>query len=448
MEESLDLHEEAGKENEPTLANLSPAEEATSKDKVEIETFLEEQRSKNTNYKTRSDLNAWKKFCGSLKECRALENIPANELDLLLCKFFISVRKQNGTEYEPGTLSGFQRSFQRYLHEKGSLINILKDNEFSKSREVLAAKRKNLVRQGKGNCPNATRELTEAEEDALFENGQFGVQDPKSLQRALWWFLSLHFGWRARDESRKLCWGDVGLASDPETDSEYLVWKSERGSKTRTGQDGGHQRAFEPKAHACNNKSRCPVEFYKAFRSHRSEAMLEPDAPFYLAINHRRTPNDKVWYLDRPLGKNEIGKFLKDAFAAAKLDDTNKKKVSNHSVRKTSVGRLLEADVQPNFVAQLSGHKNLKSLDSYHSASLKRQREMSAILSREPGTPARFEENKASTSTTTQQNVFTVQQIQPQAIFAGAQIDKFEGCTFNINVFCGDQSKIAKLNEN
>ena len=60
--------------------------------------------------------------------------------------------------------------FQRHLHEKGSLINILKDNEFSKSREALSAKRKNLVRQGKGNRPNATRELTEAEEDALFKN--------------------------------------------------------------------------------------------------------------------------------------------------------------------------------------------------------------------------------------------------------------------------------------
>ena len=59
-----------------------------------------------------------------------------------------------------------------------------------------------------------------------------------------------------------------------------------------------------------------------------------------------------------------------------------------------------------------------------------------------------FEENQVSTSSTTQQNVFTVQQIQPQAIFAGAHIDKFEGCTFNINVFCGDQSKIARLNEN
>ena len=34
MEESVDLHKEAGKENEQTLANLSPAEEATSKDEV------------------------------------------------------------------------------------------------------------------------------------------------------------------------------------------------------------------------------------------------------------------------------------------------------------------------------------------------------------------------------------------------------------------------------
>ena len=42
MEESVDLHEEAGKENEQTVANLSPAEEAISKDEVEIENFLQE----------------------------------------------------------------------------------------------------------------------------------------------------------------------------------------------------------------------------------------------------------------------------------------------------------------------------------------------------------------------------------------------------------------------
>ena len=89
MRESADLYEEAGKENEQTLANLSLAEEATSKDEVEIEKFLQEQKSKNTQYKTKSDLNAWKKFCESLKESRAI--------DLLLFKFSISGRKQNGS---------------------------------------------------------------------------------------------------------------------------------------------------------------------------------------------------------------------------------------------------------------------------------------------------------------------------------------------------------------
>ena len=64
MEEPVALIVEAGKENEQMLANLSPAEEPTSKNEVEIE-ILQTQKSKNTQYKTKSDLNAWKKFCES-----------------------------------------------------------------------------------------------------------------------------------------------------------------------------------------------------------------------------------------------------------------------------------------------------------------------------------------------------------------------------------------------
>ena len=82
MEEPVALNEEASEENEQTLANLSPAEESTSKDDGEIETFLQAQKSKNTQYKTKSDLNTWEKFCESLKESRAIGNIPAKELDL------------------------------------------------------------------------------------------------------------------------------------------------------------------------------------------------------------------------------------------------------------------------------------------------------------------------------------------------------------------------------
>ena len=40
MEEWVDLHEEAGNENEQTLASLSPGEEATSKVEIEIYVFV------------------------------------------------------------------------------------------------------------------------------------------------------------------------------------------------------------------------------------------------------------------------------------------------------------------------------------------------------------------------------------------------------------------------
>ena len=107
-----------------------------------------------------------------------VKNVPADALDKLLGKFFKDVRKQNGGEYEPDSLSSFQRSIQRRLKELKLSFNILKDEEFCRSREVLAAKRKNLVKQGRGNKPNACRELTSEEEEKLFESGAFTCHMP------------------------------------------------------------------------------------------------------------------------------------------------------------------------------------------------------------------------------------------------------------------------------
>ena len=98
-----------------------------------------------------------------------IESLPASEVDHLLLNFFFNTRKKNGEEYKPATVSSFQRSIQRYLSEKKYPFNILKDNEFEKSRKVLAAKRKSLVHDhGKGNKPEAAQAIDEDEEDALF----------------------------------------------------------------------------------------------------------------------------------------------------------------------------------------------------------------------------------------------------------------------------------------
>ena len=232
----------------------------------------------------------------------------------------------------------------------------------------LQQKGKSLVQSGRGNKPNTTRELTKEEEQKLYETGQFSNHDTLVLQRTLWWFLSLHFGFRACDESRKLCWGDVLHEKDPETGRELLEWRTERGSKPRQGStETGHKRPFCPKLFATGD-ARCPVNLYKTFEKHRSVEMTKPEAPFYLAVKHKRNADDPIWYMKSPLGKNQLGKFLSEAVSAAGLQ-AGKKKLANHSVRKTSIGRLLDANFPENYVMQLSGHKNMQSLRAYKSAS-------------------------------------------------------------------------------
>ena len=126
----------------------------------EIQSFIKRQRPDNTTKKTTYDINVIKRYFKSINERREIENIPAKELNIQLAKFFMNVRKKNGGVYEPTSLKDFQRGLQRYLNDKSSTINILQDQEFSKSREVLLARKRELVQQhAKGNRPQACREL-------------------------------------------------------------------------------------------------------------------------------------------------------------------------------------------------------------------------------------------------------------------------------------------------
>ena len=153
------------------------------------------------------------------------------------------------------------------------------------------------------------------------------------------------------------------------------MWKAEQGSKTRQGD--GHYRAFNPKAYATENEH-CPELLYLKFASHRPEEIKRPEAPFFLAIKHKRKPADPMWYSRAPLEKkNKIGDFLTKAGKNTGLPGN----VTNHSVRKTCISGLMDAEVTVNYVAQLSGHRNLKSLDSYKTASDDHQQKMSLLLS-------------------------------------------------------------------
>ena len=80
-------------------------------------------------------MNAWKKFCESLKDSTPIENIPANELDLPLSKFFILVRKQNHqhlwSDSEKCLLSWIVGQVHRLIPKRTKWVPPLQHNKMS-----------------------------------------------------------------------------------------------------------------------------------------------------------------------------------------------------------------------------------------------------------------------------------------------------------------------------
>ena len=358
-----------------------------------VQTFINQNTATSTIYKNNSAemrLSSFIKTTINENDCRKIENIPATELNEIMCKFFMTAKKVNkssitklGELYQPDSLSSFQHAWQRLLTSRGSTVNLKTDKEFVTSRKVLAARRKMLTKSGLGNKPCATRPLTGYEVDLLYSNRYFGTHAPLPLQRNIWWKITISFGHRARDESRKLKFGDIKLGYDSETFQHYIEWDKERGSKTRTGESSNsHQRSFNPRAYETND-DRCPVMIYQQFLRHRPKASLTPDSPFFLQM----IPQDKIkneeWYLNRPLGRNELGEFLSQTSnIIGSSSSSSRSKVSNHSARKTSITNLLDSNKNSLHVIQLSGHKNTESLNQYHVASNDTQRLMSNILNK------------------------------------------------------------------
>ena len=156
--------------------NMSKAENLKSEE--EIDKFIKGQKAKQTVYKDRTDMNKLTAFLATHNENREIRDIPAKQLNSLLCSFFMTVRRNDGKKYEPDTLSSFFQTYQRILSERGSQVNMKNDYEFESCRRVLAAKRKQLTKKGLGNKPNAARELQDEEIDLLFKKGFLKHRNP------------------------------------------------------------------------------------------------------------------------------------------------------------------------------------------------------------------------------------------------------------------------------
>ena len=188
----------------------------------------------------------------------------------------------------------FKEASSATFSEKKLLFNIFVDNEFFRTHQALSAKRKSLFQSGFGNEPNATRELTEEEQEKLFETMQFDDHGKKKQGKA----------------AVKLATDDLSLQS-----SSLQVMADARWNSTKRWRNTG------------------------LMKWRNQTKSWWPDLEYAFATRQKST-----------------GKFLSDAVSAAGLQ-SGKIKLSNPSVTKTSICRLIDANFPENYEMQLSDHK-------------------------------------------------------------------------------------------
>ncbi|XP_035681593.1 uncharacterized protein LOC118419337 [Branchiostoma floridae] len=258
--------------------------------------------SKNTTRKTLSDVNVFKRFCSAppFNEPRPPEEIPPSELSPLLISYFTSCKKNNGQNYEPESLNSMLRSMERYLKASGYAYSVVQSEEFRELRLSIKRRKDELkelshVKNSAEIVSNSKKNFpTDEEEMILYSKGVVGLTNPFSLLCAVWVNNSKHFRIKSRETTVGLRWGEIQLKKLA-NGTEYLEYMSLT-----------TENSVARKAWAVGQGSlSCPVVVYKQYALHRPEAMMHPDAPFYLGY-WRKMPTGKVWYREQGLGKESI----------------------------------------------------------------------------------------------------------------------------------------------
>ena len=119
------------------------------------------------------------------------------------------------------------------------------------------------------------------------------------------------------------------------------------------------------------------IMLFEEYIAHQPSAICLADSPFCLAIDYK--PSNGKFLKSQKMGIKKINGFKKAI--VEKISDANSEKFTNHRNRKTLVTTLLGNNIERSDIGQLSGHRNVQSLDSYASTPHETQRRMSSIIS-------------------------------------------------------------------
>lgn len=288
----------------------------------DVEQVDETHKCKNTIEGTKTSVRRFKKWYRE----KYSKNIDMNSINKftapeLLKDFFTEIRDTRpgrvGNEYEPVTLTTYRNGLRRYfLYRKvpPAPDNFdLTDKTFDIVNRRLMTKRDDLKRKGKGNHPNAIESITPEQLDKMWASGAIGIHAPRPLLRLQWWLNTVFHGIRGRMAHHDLSIEDFRLTRGPDGKLcvEYIKGMDRmHGLKAETrGKRRGKGRIFET-----DGGERDPVRAFETYKAHRPPSI----GSFYLTPKQK--PKGNVWFNKVPMGKNSIGRIMREIKAIAGIN--------------------------------------------------------------------------------------------------------------------------------
>ena len=284
-----------------------------------------------------------------------MDEVTKTELDYLLSFFIVEVRSENGERFKGSTLKNLVSMIQHYYRKvKKQGWSIFNDTEFERTRRSLDLSMKLSREDGADDIKKRAQVIEPEHEEQLWEKNILGSDNPKQLVNTMIFLIGKNFGFRGRDEHRRLQLNNLTKHFDEISVRHYLLYV-ENISKTSKG--GLHDHRKEPKTSRAydnqKNSERCIVHLYDKYLSHRPDGIQD----FYL------TPLSKVsgdiWYKKAPLGVNSLANSTKSMFQAAGISGN----FTNHSLKRTMRTQLCNDGFGRDIVKKKTGHISDSDLD-------------------------------------------------------------------------------------
>lgn len=294
-----------------------------------------------------------------------------DEMNKCLSKFYVSARKKDGSHYKKSSLLSIRAALDRHLKATpfNKKFSICDTALFSEANKTLSSYLKQLVSQGKIAGTVHKIPLTTEIVKKLYEKGELADADtlsPRALLQTAWFFISIYFGKRGRENQTMLKKTMLRLVTTANGQEYFELNKDQPGvvltSKNHTGGLDGSEDHSDGKIFSEANSRKCPVKVLKVFLSHLNpnhEALFQ--RPKNASAAKFNPTTNSIWYDACKVGHNTLENMLRKMTEKAGIVPY----LTNHSLRATTVTVLSASNIETRQIKAITGHKSDSSIESY-----------------------------------------------------------------------------------